>query len=228
MTIHGAGRAVVFGIGAFAAWNLFAAESDGGMQAVKTITLGIVISGCIVVAAAFLAAKGFKRGSSRKVRRGRENEYLHAFSGLLSSFAMVPNLEAESSDDAIVKLVHALKEKGKIEKEEEVISAIRQRENSMPTGLDNGLAIPHGRTNAVKGLVGAIATINDPNGIPNYETIDNSPVRIVVLSVSSESEAVTHLHLLSDISRGLRDESSRQRLLSCKDAVEMEKFFSSL
>ena len=139
---------------------------------------------------------------------------------------MVPHLEADSADDAIVKLVRVLHKLGKIEDEEAVLESIRLREKSMPTGLDNGLAIPHGRTNAVKGLVGAVATVDNPNGIPNYETIDKSPVRIVILSVSSELEAVAHLHLLSDISRSLGDSESRQKLLACDNAEEMAAFIA--
>ena len=119
-----------------------------------------------------------------------------------------------------------MKENGKIDDEQTVIESIKRREEAMPTGLDHCLAVPHGRTNAVKGLVGAIALVDDPNGIPNYATIDNSPVRIVVLTVSSESSAAPYIQLLAHISRRLRDEENRRKLLDCKSAEEMLKFIS--
>ena len=141
-------------------------------------------------------------------------------------FVMVPDLEASSPDDAIVKLVAILKENGRIDDEKTVLAAIRRREEAMPTGLDHGLAVPHGRTDSVDGLVGAVAIVRNPNGIPGYETIDNAPVRIVVLTVSSESNATPHLQLLAHISRRLRDENRRRELLACDNAADMLKFIS--
>ena len=189
----------------------------------QMIAVSAVVTAVAVILTALLAKKGFDKNPPAKDQGMElEGEGNHR----LRSFVMVPHLKAESSDDAIAKLVHALKKQGKIDNEAAVLESIRQREKSMPTGLDHGLAVPHGRTNAVNGLVGVVALVDDPNGIPNYETIDKSPVRIVVLSVSSESQAVDHLHLLSEISKSLRDDESRQNLLSCRNAEEMAEFIS--
>ena len=195
---------------------------------IRMILLGSIVTAIAVVVAASLAASGFKNGKAKE-NEGREGEGKKgsSTSNNLGTFVMVPHLHAESSDDAIAKLVHVLKEKGKIDDEERVLNSIREREKSMPTGLDHGLAVPHGRTNAIKNLVGVVALVDDVNGIPNYETIDKSPVRIVVLSVSSESQTVAHLHLLSEISRRLRDDDSRQKLLACSTEEEMVEFLSN-
>lgn len=227
MTVHEIEKVIVMLLAATSC-NMLAAGGEDGVQSAASMAVGITLVACIVVAAAFFAKRALGTCAAKKCGKGRNsaNERLRAISGTLGGFAMVPHLEAESSDDAIEKLVRILREQGKIKDEAAVLESIRVRERSMPTGLDNGLAIPHGRTNAVEGLVGAVATVDNPNGIPNYETIDKSPVRIVVLSVSSESKAVEHLHLLSDISRSLGDHESRQKLLACKDAVEMSDFFS--
>ena len=198
-------------------------NKDGELFPFQMIAVSVVVTAVAVILTALLAKRGFE-----KIADGEEDEEQTEGEGNrhLQSFVMVPHLKAESSDDAIAKLVHILKENGKIDNEATVLESIRQREKSMPTGLDHGLAVPHGRTNAVKGLVGVVAMVDDPNGIPNYETIDKSPVRIVVLSVSSESQAVDHLHLLSEISKSLRDDESRQSLLSCSNAEEMRDFIA--
>ena len=197
------------------------------MKSAVSIAAVAAIAAGVVAAAALAAVRVLRcRGGTSRSRRGRANARLQAISGILGEFEMVPHLEAESADDAIVKLVRVLRQQGRISDEGAVLDSIRLREKSMPTGLVNSLAIPHGRTDAVNGLVGAIATVDNPNGIPNYETIDKSPVRIVILSVSSKSETVAHLNLLSDISRSLRDNESRQNLLACKDAAEMKRFIS--
>ena len=189
---------------------------------IRMILLGSIVTAIAVVVAASLAAGGFKNGKA-KGNEGREGEGKKGSSASnnLGTFVMVPHLHAESSDEAIAK------EKGKIDDEERVLNSIREREKSMPTGLDHGLAVPHGRTNAIKNLVGVVALVDDVNGIPNYETIDKSPVRIVVLSVSSEFQTVAHLHLLSEISRRLRDDDSRQELLACSTEEEMVEFLSN-
>jgi len=195
---------------------------------IRMILLGSIVTAIAVVVAASLAASGFKNGKAKEnEEREGEGKKGSSTSNNLGTFVMVPHLHAESSDDAIAKLVHVLKEKGKIDDEERVLNSIREREKSMPTGLDHGLAVPHGRTNAIKNLVGVVALVDDVNGIPNYETIDKSPVRIVVLSVSSESQTVAHLHLLSEISRRLRDDDSRQKLLACSTEEEMVEFLSN-
>ncbi len=227
MTIHVIGKAVEM-LMTSALCTVTAEGGENGIQPLAIIALGVAVVGFIVVVAAFLAKRGFSTGMENKSRKREEysQRRLHSISGILRDFVMVPHLEAESADDAIVKLVHILHKSGKIENVEAVLESIRMREKSMPTGLDNGLAIPHGRTSAVRKLVGAIATVDNPNGIPNYETIDKSPVRIVILSVSSESEAVAHLHLLSDISRSLGDGESRQKLLACGTADEMSAFIA--
>ena len=174
---------------------------------------------------------------SRPIKNGQLSEILKddevspqkggsAIKRYASHFVMVPHFKAESSDDAIEQLVSIMKKAGKIEDEKEVFKAIVQREKAMPTGLDHGLAVPHGRTDKVKGLVGALAIVDDDNGIPNYETIDNSPVRIIVLTVSGESDTTPHLQLLAHISRRFRDEENRRKLLECKTSDEMLKFIS--
>ena len=219
----------VFGLATgFLVLNGLGIETIEGSPA-RMMALSVVVTVVGTGLTAFLAMKGFNPKPCGKERPAREGEgkkgEFHS-SSCMRDLVMVPHLKAESADDAIVKLVRRLREAGKIKDEAAVIDCIRKREQSMPTGLDHGLAVPHGRTNAVVDIVGAVAVVDDPNGIPNYETIDNSPVRIVVLSVSSESQAVSHLHLLAEISRRLRDDDSRQKLLTCTDASGMLDFIS--
>ena len=199
-------------------------NKDSEMFPFQMIAVSVVVTAVAVILTVLLAKRGFEKNPAGDKEKGQPTE--GEGNSHLRNFVMVPHLKAESSDDAISKLVRILKENGKIDNEKEVLESIRQREKSMPTGLDHGLAVPHGRTNAVKGLVGVVAMVDDPNGIPNYETIDKSPVRILVLSVSSESQTVDHLHLLSEISKSLRDDESRQGLLSCSNAEEMRDFIS--
>ena len=99
----------------------------------------------------------------------------------------------------------------------------------MPTGLDHGIAVPHGRSSSVEGVVGAVAILDNDgtaNGcIPDYETIDNSPLSIIVLTLANDSTQTPYLQLMAFISRALRADNGYLDLMRCGTASEMRKFF---
>ncbi len=61
--------------------------------------------------------------------------------------------------------------------------------------------------------------------IPDYETIDNSPLKIIVLTLANDSQQTPYLQLMSVISRTLRADNGYERLAACTTADEMRKFF---
>lgn len=99
----------------------------------------------------------------------------------------------------------------------------------MPTGLDHGIAVPHGRCRSVTGLAGAVAIVDNEgtaNGcIADYETIDNSRVDLIVLTLANDSEQTPYLQLMSFVSKALRNDNGYRRLAECKTADEMRRFF---
>lgn len=102
----------------------------------------------------------------------------------------------------------------------------------MPTGLDRGIAVPHGRDATVKGIVGAVAVLAGEDGVDgglaDYETIDKSPVRVIVLTIANDTTQTPYLKLMSCISRALRADNGAQRLAACKTVEEMRKFFRTV
>jgi fructose PTS system EIIA component len=105
---------------------------------------------------------------------------------------------------------------------EEVLGAILERERQFPTGIGYGVAVPHGKTPALPALVVVAGTTPEP--VP-YETIDGQPVRLFFLLVGPESAAGAHVKVLSRISRLVRREPVRGRLL---DARSPEEFYRAL
>lgn len=99
----------------------------------------------------------------------------------------------------------------------------------MPTGLDHGIAVPHGRSPDVTGIAGAVAILDNEgtaNGcVPDYETIDNSPLSIIVLTLANDGEKTPYLQLMSFIAKALRVDGGYQKLQACTTADEMRKFF---
>ena len=144
---------------------------------------------------------------------------------------MIPALKASSKREAIEKMVVAMAEATpqRVNDVDAVKEAVFTREASMPTGLDCGIAVPHGRTDAVTGIVGAVAIVDnsasETGSIADYETIDHSAIQIIVLTVAPESAQSPYLQLMAFISRALRANNGYERLLGCKTEEEMRRFF---
>ncbi len=100
---------------------------------------------------------------------------------------------------------------------DEVLGAILERERQFPTGIGYGVAVPHGKTPVLSALVVVAGTTPAP--VP-YETIDGAPVRLFFLLAGPESCAGAHVKALSRISRLVRREPVRDRLLSARTPDE--------
>lgn len=151
----------------------------------------------------------------------------------IRNYAMEPAFKAHSKNEAIEKLVEivAARFPQQVKNVAEVKRSVFAREKSMPTGLDNGIAVPHGRTNSVKSIVGAIALVDNSeneNGIiPDYEMIDHSKLQIIILTLVPESVQEPYAQVMAFINRTLRNNESREQLLECKTQEEMREFFNS-
>ncbi|OLC08344.1 MAG: hypothetical protein AUH42_01745 [Gemmatimonadetes bacterium 13_1_40CM_70_11] len=104
----------------------------------------------------------------------------------------------------------------------EVLGAILERERQFPTGIGYGVAVPHGRTPGLNSLAVVAGTTDRP--VP-YETIDGEPVRLFFLLAGPEALAGLHVKALSRISRLVRQEPLRARLLAAKTP---EEFYRTL
>lgn len=146
-------------------------------------------------------------------------------------FVMLPKFRASSKREAIEKMIDEIAAAcpSQIKDAKAALDAVMRREASMPTGLDHGIAVPHGRSSSVEGIVGAVAILDNDgtaNGcIPDYETIDNSPLSIIVLTLANDSTQTPYLQLMAFISRALRADNGYLDLMRCGTASEMRKFF---
>ena len=149
----------------------------------------------------------------------------------LQGFVMLPKFRATSKREAIERIVAEIAKAcpNHVKDAAEATAAVLRREDSMPTGLDHGIAVPHGRCAGVTSIAGAVAILDNEgtaNGcVPDYETIDNSPLQIVVLTLANDEKQTPYLQLMSFISRALRADGGYKRLLACRSADEMRKFF---
>ena len=99
----------------------------------------------------------------------------------------------------------------------DVLHAVMERERQFPTGIGYGVAVPHGKTPALANLAAVAGTA--PHPVP-YETVDGEPVRLFFLLAGPESQAGAHVKALSRISRLVRQQPIRARLLAASDGQE--------
>ena len=135
-----------------------------------------------------------------------------------SSFA--PLLKSRTKREVMAELADLLVADGAVAPENRaaILTALLEREGKMSTGMQLGVAIPHAKTSAVKGLVTAVAL--SPEGV-DFDSLDGQPSRIFVVTVSPPSDVGTHIRFLADISRQLSSEHVRGKLLDAKTGAEM-------
>lgn len=102
---------------------------------------------------------------------------------------------------------------GAPEEAEAIREAVLEREKVLSTGIGGGVAIPHGKSGRVDRLVLVAGTTRAP---VDFEALDDRPVRLVMMLVGPESAAALHVKVLSRISRLLRRDDLRERLIAAE------------
>lgn len=126
-------------------------------------------------------------------------------------------LTSGSKDELLRELVEIVGSDQVIRDRDEVLRAVLEREAVLSTGIGNGVAIPHGKSPAVTELALAAGVTRDA---VEFEALDGHPVRLFFLLVGPESAAGQHVKALSRISRLLRRDSFRSRLVSARTPEE--------
>ena len=129
-----------------------------------------------------------------------------------------PRLTSTDKDGIIREMIQVLVDASAVEDREAAESVVFEREKTMSTGMENGIAIPHGKTNTVDSLVVALGL--KPEGV-EFQCVDGQPATIIVLILSPANRAGPHIRFMAGISKLLHDESVRNRLLACETADEI-------
>jgi PTS system fructose-specific IIC component/PTS system nitrogen regulatory IIA component len=112
------------------------------------------------------------------------------------------DLEAEDKDEAFEELVDAFCRASRLDAREDVLEAIRDREQKMSTGVHKGIGIPHGKTGAVDKVYGVLGI--SKQGI-DYDALDGQPVYLLFLILIPQTESEMHLRILKRLAELLED-----------------------
>ncbi|MDD5746184.1 MAG: PTS sugar transporter subunit IIA [Candidatus Omnitrophica bacterium] len=132
----------------------------------------------------------------------------------LNEKAVTANLTATTKEGIIAELIDLLANAQAIKDPDKLVKILLEREALGSTGIGQGVAIPHGKSENVKELVAAFGL--SPKGV-NFDSLDGEPVYIFFLLVAPEDSAGPHLKALARISRLLKDKYFRDTLRAAKE-----------
>ncbi|MHC4131145.1 MAG: PTS sugar transporter subunit IIA [Planctomycetota bacterium] len=126
-------------------------------------------------------------------------------------------LEAKDKESAIIELIDLLDSNGLLQGRDSVQEAVMTREKTRSTGIGSGIAIPHGKCKSVKELVMSMGIV--PEGM-DFQSVDDKPVKIIILLVSPLDQTGPHIQALASISRLMLDEEFKSKLEQSSSADE--------
>ncbi|MEP6655032.1 MAG: PTS sugar transporter subunit IIA [Myxococcales bacterium] len=131
---------------------------------------------------------------------------------------VIADLVADTKPGVLAELSRHLAARVDSVNPEVLRKVLEERELLASTAIGDGIAIPHGKVDAVGRLVGALGRARA--GI-EFESIDGKPTHLVFMLVAPASSTGVHLKALARLSRLFRDADFRERLLAAPDAAAM-------
>ncbi len=147
-----------------------------------------------------------------------------SLANLLTAEQIIPEMTATERWPAIVELMDLLVSLGKVKPEDRdsILASLKQREETMSTGIGFGIAIPHCSSDRISDVVAAFG--RSSKGI-EFDALDNAPVKFVVLFIVPKNQFQTHLRTLASIAKFLNDRSVRDELANAPDADSILRVF---
>ncbi len=137
---------------------------------------------------------------------------------ILAEELVIPALTARSKADVLEELAGAVSGVHPELDRTRLVQALEDRERLNSTALGDGVAIPHGKLPGLKRVFAAFG--RSRQGV-DFQSLDGKPTHLFFLLVAPEDSAGAHLKALARISRLLKDESFRVRLLQAADQHEL-------
>lgn len=144
------------------------------------------------------------------------------FANVLNTNVVKCELESSTKEDIIRELLTLLVNDGKLTDLEGTVKDVMDRERQMSTGIQEGVAIPHAKTKAVKELVVAIGLKKE--GV-DFDSLDGKMSNIFILTLSPVDRIGPHVQFLAEISKIIQHKDAREALLNAKTPSDILKVF---
>lgn len=151
-------------------------------------------------------------------------EFLH---NVIALETTTVSLKTGTKMEIIDSLLELLVQSGKLDydNKDKALVDVLERENTMSTGMQDGIALPHTKSDAVDGLYSAIGII--PEGV-DFESLDGQPANIFVMTLASKCSNEPYLEYLAEVSKVLMDSNNREKILACKTNAQLYHLFLEL
>ena len=128
------------------------------------------------------------------------------------------NMKSREKKGALSELLKLLETNNYIKDSNEILEAILEREKLGSTGIGQGIAVPHAKTDQIENLVGAVGISN--SGI-SFDSLDGEPVNVIFLIIAPTKSIGLHLKALAKIARLLKNRTFRNALRNAKTPSEV-------
>jgi len=198
---------------------------DGEILAVQASrsTMPVVLTSVFEAVAALNNSFGklksdFDPASLSKVLLPESAPLMPSEAKVIDRSCILLDLKGETKDAVIKELLDALEKAEKISDRALAEEAIMERERSMSTGMQHGIAVPHAKTDGVERLAAAIGI---KRGGMDFQSLDGEPTHIIVLSVSPKKHPESHMQFLAGIGSALGDKTRRDDILNAHSEDEV-------
>jgi len=136
----------------------------------------------------------------------------------LTAQTVIPTLASRDKNAALQEMAEGLVSYHRQLDKQKVLDVLLDREKISTTAIGEGVAIPHGKLPGVDGVMGMFA--RSPAGV-DFASLDGGPTHLFFVLIAPENAAADHLKALARISRLLKDEAFRRRLMEGQTGQEL-------
>ena len=202
---------------------------ENGPLWVLAILIGAVVGGIL-----FVAFKKYDCEKNQKAAPAAPTKPVEASKAAAveapkaeaSDFVKVENVfvaeDFASRDEALSFVSNQAVKAGIASDADAVMNAFLAREAEGTTGMMEGFAIPHAKSDAI--TEAAVIVVKDESGVTGWDTMDGAPVNVAIaLLIPGAQAGTTHLKILSKVAEALMDEGFRATVKGSTDAAEIAK-----
>ncbi|RKX27596.1 MAG: hypothetical protein DRP46_09755 [Candidatus Zixiibacteriota bacterium] len=128
------------------------------------------------------------------------------------------DLKSEDKDSVLMELVDIASKSKLVKNAEDLLRDVKDREELVTTGVGYGVAFPHAKTKATKGIV--IAFGRSEKGI-DFDAMDHKPVNLFFLIAAPEDAIGAHLNVMARLSYIMKSEENRQKMMTVTSPGEL-------
>jgi fructose-specific phosphotransferase system IIA component len=128
------------------------------------------------------------------------------------------DLKSKDKDSVLAELVQLAGKSSLVKDADELLADIREREELVTTGVGYGVAFPHAKTKATKGIV--IAFGRSSEGI-DFDAMDHRPVFLFFLISAPEDAIGAHLNVMARLSYIMKSEENRNKMMAVTSPGEL-------